>query len=212
MSQRDGVSFSLEAFMLDVQAVVNRLGLDRFALLGFLHSGLIAIPLLFYSQKLVVGIIAFFFVLYPIIEMGLAKGFHIPLLSHLTKNSKRPHEHRSGFAWPAYFIAIGYLFSIIFFRREVACLAILHVSLGDSIAAIVGQQWGKSKLPFNHDKSWLGSGAYLVATFLAGLFFLPWLPSLILAVTGALIESLPFKNFDNLLIPVVISLLANVFF
>ena len=44
MSQRAGVSFSLEAFMLDVQAVVNHLGLDRFALLGFLHSGLIAIP------------------------------------------------------------------------------------------------------------------------------------------------------------------------
>lgn len=180
-------------------------------------SGLIAIPLLFYSPKLVVGIIAFFFVLYPIIEMGLAKpdsgkGFHIPLLSPLTKESKRPHEQHSGFAWPAYFIAIGYLFSIIFFRREVACLAIIHVSLGDSVAAVVGQRWGRSKLPFNHGKSWLGSGAYLVATFLAGLFFLPWLPSLILAVTGALIESLPFKNFDNLLIPVVISLLANVFF
>jgi len=44
MSQREGVSFSLKAFMLDVQAVVDHLGLDRFALLGFLHSGLIAIP------------------------------------------------------------------------------------------------------------------------------------------------------------------------
>jgi pimeloyl-ACP methyl ester carboxylesterase len=44
MSQREGVSFSLEAFMLDVQAVIDHLGLDRFALLGFLHSGLVAIP------------------------------------------------------------------------------------------------------------------------------------------------------------------------
>ena len=30
--------------MLDVQAVIDHLGLDRFALLGFLHSGLVAIP------------------------------------------------------------------------------------------------------------------------------------------------------------------------
>ena len=44
MSQREGVSFSLEAFMLDVQAVIDHVGLDRFALLGFLHSGLVAIP------------------------------------------------------------------------------------------------------------------------------------------------------------------------
>src|SRR3989304_5367736 len=44
MSQREGVSFSLEAFMLDVQAVIDHVGLDRFALLGFLHSGLVALP------------------------------------------------------------------------------------------------------------------------------------------------------------------------
>src|SRR3990172_1402071 len=44
MSQREGVSFSLEAFILDVQAVIDHLALDRVALLGFLHSGLVAIP------------------------------------------------------------------------------------------------------------------------------------------------------------------------
>jgi len=34
--------------MLDTQAVVDHLGLNRFALLGFLHSDLIAIP---YAMK-----------------------------------------------------------------------------------------------------------------------------------------------------------------
>ncbi len=39
MSQRDAVDFSPEAMVLDLDAVVHRLGLERFALLGPSHFG-----------------------------------------------------------------------------------------------------------------------------------------------------------------------------
>jgi pimeloyl-ACP methyl ester carboxylesterase len=39
LSQRDVTDFSLDSQMLDLQAVVDRLGLERFALFGFTSSG-----------------------------------------------------------------------------------------------------------------------------------------------------------------------------
>ncbi len=43
LSQREITAFSAESGVLDLEAVVGRLGLDRFALLGPLHGGLTAI-------------------------------------------------------------------------------------------------------------------------------------------------------------------------
>ena len=43
LSERDVADYSLEAQMLDLEAVVDRLGLERFALFGFLYAGPAAI-------------------------------------------------------------------------------------------------------------------------------------------------------------------------
>ena len=42
-STRDVTDFSLEAHLMDLEAVVERLGLERFALMGMFHSGPVAI-------------------------------------------------------------------------------------------------------------------------------------------------------------------------
>ncbi|MEE8518724.1 MAG: hypothetical protein V3S98_06330, partial [Dehalococcoidia bacterium] len=43
LSDRDVTDFSLEAHLLDLDAVVERLGLDRFALFAPIHSGPVGI-------------------------------------------------------------------------------------------------------------------------------------------------------------------------
>ena len=43
LSERDVADYSLEAHVADLEAVVDRLGLERFALLGWIHSGPVAI-------------------------------------------------------------------------------------------------------------------------------------------------------------------------
>jgi class 3 adenylate cyclase len=43
LSERDVADYSLDAYLLDLEAVVDRLGLEKFALLGLGHSGPVAI-------------------------------------------------------------------------------------------------------------------------------------------------------------------------
>src|SRR4030067_242589 len=43
LSERNVTDFSLDAQVLDMEAVVDRLGLEKFALLGLMHSGPVAI-------------------------------------------------------------------------------------------------------------------------------------------------------------------------
>src|SRR4030042_4966223 len=43
LSERNVTDFTLDALVLDVEAVVDRLGLEKFALIGLMHSGPVAI-------------------------------------------------------------------------------------------------------------------------------------------------------------------------
>ena len=74
--------------------------------------------------------------------------------------------------------------------------------------------------PWSPRKSWAGSGAFLVSSFVAcmigaGAFYrvgwsaLPaieiWLPLLLASLVGAAVESLPWKDVDNILVPFAVA-------
>ncbi|MEW6402259.1 MAG: phosphatidate cytidylyltransferase [Chloroflexota bacterium] len=91
--------------------------------------------------------------------------------------------------------------------------ALMVMCGGDGIADIVGRRVNSPKLPWSPEKSWAG----LVSVFLGGwlltlLVFAVYvwigafsgpmtrflLPTAIVALVGTLVESLPFKDIDNL--------------
>ena len=67
-----------------------------------------------------------------------------------------------------YFLLSSFI-SILIFKREVAALALLFMSLGDPAAALLGNRFGKTKL---FGKTLVGSlGCFIVCffVFLAGI-------------------------------------------
>jgi len=108
-----------------------------------------------------------------------------------------------------FFMAIG--ISLIVFPFKVAVLSIIVLSVGDSFSTLFGVHWGKHKTRINPDKSWEGTMAGLVASFVACLFYLIYVnPSLlaanilmaiVAASVGMFMEVMPFKINDNLLMP-----------
>ena len=104
-----------------------------------------------------------------------------------------------------------------FGKPHVAAVAILMWGTGDAMAALVGIPFGKHKIrfkPINGRKSWEGSFAMMVASFLVGTGFL-WLyhrlplcfvilPVLIAALIGTFVEMLSPSEWDTVTVPVAV--------
>lgn len=110
---------------------------------------------------------------------------------------------------------LGAIAVIGLFGQKVALAAIVTFAFGDFISTIVGEQWGKHKLPYNKTKSLEGSLAFFLITF-AGVYLVFFftgfdylLAAVISASVGSIIESLIPTNYwldDNFAVPVGVGL------
>jgi len=108
----------------------------------------------------------------------------------------------------------GMFFTIYFFEKKIAILAILFLTFGDGFAALVGERWGRHKISVNSKKSWEGTAANFFSCILVGFVYLHFYQIGIskmlfgvLAVTA--FELLP-KTKDNIIIPVVSGFVMSV--
>ncbi|HUD05799.1 MAG TPA: hypothetical protein VMR18_02720 [Candidatus Saccharimonadales bacterium] len=110
-------------------------------------------------------------------------------------------------------VSIG-LTALITHDRLIYMAALLNLSLGDGLAAILGSRYGKKHTykVFNHKKTmtgtvifWLCSMIILIIYFISSHIF-SW-PILIgLPLVASLIENVGVNGTDNLLVPLVIAL------
>ena len=122
--------------------------------------------------------------------------FHKYLKSVLRSNELK--GHLTGATW----MLIGFTFSVIIFDFEVSVLALLFLSVGDAVAAVVGRA-----LPFGKiwDKSILGSLSGFLFCVIFGLAINNTLSLQIIifgAISGMFIELIPLKINDNFSIPI----------
>ena len=99
-------------------------------------------------------------------------------------------------------VQIGIIFciSVLFFSKPVAILALIFMSLGDTAAGLIGQQFGKHKIG---DKTWEGFFAGLVVCLIISINYnlLPLHVSISGACTAMIMEILPIPLDDNFKIP-----------
>ncbi len=133
------------------------------------------------------------------------KAHGIFAVSHLTRFFKRS----TSFDWGPPALALGILLSLLLFDYHVAALGILQVCIADGVASLAGKKWGRTKIFYSKNKSYLGSFCFFVAAFFIQLPFIPLPFSLLLALWGTFLESLPNKGFDNLMVPVGVGLVAQ---
>jgi hypothetical protein len=104
-----------------------------------------------------------------------------------------------------------------FFRDIIAASALLALCFGDGMSDVFGRRYGGThKLPWSPRKSWAGSGAFIISAFVAcvlcasafqqaGWLLTPLdrmvLPLFAATLAGAAVESLPYADVDNILVP-----------
>ena len=97
---------------------------------------------------------------------------------------------------------IGATISVFLFEKDIAVLALLFMSVGDTIAALIGQQYVKIKIG---EKTIEGFAGGLVSCILISIFFpsVNWINRIAGSLIASLIELSPIPVDDNLMIPLI---------
>ena len=127
----------------------------------------------------------------PFFKSIFSKFFNIML---------RDHELRgklTGATW----VMIGSCVTIAFFPKAVAILALVYMSIGDTVAGLIGRRYGKHKIGL---KSWEGFLSGLVCCLIIALLYdqLPIHVSILGAFSAMIFETLPIPLDDNFKIPI----------
>lgn len=113
----------------------------------------------------------------------------------------KPQEQR-GLNGASYLL-LAALIVFLAFETKVAALALLFLTVGDPVAAVVGRRWGRHRL---RGKSIEGSLAFMVSALVPGLLLAPAfglkIGVVILAAgVASLLELLSLPPDDNLIVP-----------
>ena len=148
---------------------------------------------------------------------ALAYGLFIS--PRINRSGIREDEAARGFSIGKVYYALVVLALILIFRNRmhIAAGAWAVLSLGDAASNLAGRAWGRKKLPWSRDKTWIGLAAFVLPSWAGSLVLVYWtagglnvaLPEAwivvagcgLAAAAGAVVESLSLPVDDNLTSP-----------
>ena len=142
-------------------------------------------------------------------ESSRLRGVPIPLVSALTLIASREKD-RKGFVLGPVTLGIGAMLGLVLYPLPAASLAIYALAFGDGIASLAGTMLRGPRVPFLQGKTLSGSLACFAAVFTVTLAVTQRpLDALVIGAASALLEAIPAGNFDNIVLPVGVGLLAT---
>src|SRR3990167_734990 len=149
------------------------------------------------------------------------------------KGAFRKHEQEKGFSFGklVYGITVFILILLFYKKMYIVAGAWAIMSLGDGCSNIFGKAYGKRKVPWNPEKSWIGSAAFVFFGGLGAAILMWWVnldqssaqtiqeqmqtplmwsyfftSAFLAAFVAAGVESLPLKINDNVTVPLIAGL------
>ena len=150
-------------------------------------------------------------ILYAASEIARLAGHEVPLISSITAVAARKRDE-DRFVFGPVTLASGILLAALLWDELPAAIGIYALAFGDGLASLSGKLFGRIRLPLTQGKTAAGSLtcflAIFVACFLAsgecGL-------ALLVAAAGMFIELLPLRDYDNVVIPLMLGGLSQYF-
>jgi len=148
-------------------------------------------------------------VFYSISELLRCRGIKIPFVSEITEAAARKRDENRFVLGPLTLVS-GIVLTALLWNTKAAAIGIYALAFGDGLASLAGKLFGVVYIPGTGGKTAAGS-----LTCFTAIFCSTWVTthnsrvSLIIAATGMFIEIMPLKDFDNLIIPVILGGLAR---
>ena len=163
--------------------------------------------------------------------VGIMYGLFLSRM--FVKGAFREYEQEKGFSFGKLIYGIMVFILILLFYKKMYIVAGAWaiMSLGDGCSNIFGTAYGKRKLPWNPEKSWIGSAAFVFFGGLGAAILMWWVnldqssaqtiqeqmqtplmwsyfftSAFLAAFVAAGVESLPLKINDNVTVPLIAGL------
>ncbi len=175
-----------------------------------LHFLIALVPLLAsVNLPATLGLLAGGTLFYAFAESSRLRGVPIPLVSELTLIASRAKD-RKGFVLGPVTLGLGAMLALMLYPLPAASLAIYALAFGDGIASLAGTMLRGPGIPLVEGKTLSGSLACFAAVFTVtlGVTQRP-LDALVIGAASALLEAIPAGNFDNIILPVGVGLIAT---
>ncbi len=107
-----------------------------------------------------------------------------------------------------FYMFLAFSFSSFILPPLLAITVMGVVFIGDAAASQFGMRWGKNKIKINPKKSWIGTIAGAIVSFLVSVFFIGVIYGIITAIVFAIIDIFtekPINISDNLSVPIVLT-------
>ncbi|XP_068652146.1 probable phytol kinase, chloroplastic [Aristolochia californica] len=174
----------------------------------------------------------FFAAFVPFLNSGrlLIHGLSIAVNEDLVRSLSREGKPEELLRGPLYYVLVLMLCALFFWRNSpVGVVSLSMMCGGDGFADIMGRNFGSVKLPYNKEKSWVGSVFMFISGFSVSMLMLYYFSMLgymqlewataakkvaFIALAATVVESLPFSEVvdDNVSVPVTSMLMTFLFF
>lgn len=167
----------------------------------------------------VIVFLVFILLFYCASEILRLSGRDVFIVSAITKTAARKRDENKFVLGPVTLV-LGILTAIFLWNPIPAAIGIYALAFGDGLASLSGKLFGRVKIPFTDGKTAAGSLTCFAAIFISTFITLYFstearyginitLFALEIASVGMLIEVLPLKDMDNIVIPIVLGGIAQ---
>ena len=158
-----------------------------------------------------IGLLLFAAVFYALTQILSLRGVKVPLVSDITDIAARERDRGKFVLGPLTLVA-GILLAAILCPQKAAAVGIMALAFGDGLASLAGKFLGNLHIPHTGGKTCAGSLMCLIAIFISSFCVTQRADlALVAALCGMFIEVLPLKDFDNILIPLLLGKIAQYF-
>jgi dolichol kinase len=165
-----------------------------------------------FSLGLAVGLLSAGILFYAACESFRMEGIRVPVISKVTSLAARRRDGDRFVLGPVT-LGLGALLSLLLYPNPAASIAIYALAFGDGLSSLVGKAIGSVRIPFTGGKSLEGSLTCMAAVFVAAYAVTGNAPkSVVIAAAAMVIEAIPTKDFDNIILPVAVGAIATLLF
>jgi dolichol kinase len=161
------------------------------------------------NQPVTIGFLLAGTVSYALMEVLRLRGITVPVVSFLTDMASRRRD-KTGFVLGPVTLGLGALLALLIYPPQAAAIAIYALAFGDGVASLAGKLFGRLRPAFLGGKSIEGTLACFTAIFVASHRVIPnYGIAFGAALTGALVEALPLRDYDNIVLPMTVGLIVQ---